>query len=70
MFGTHESTFNRILVAENFFQLKQIFADYQNISGHNMETAIKVKMLKYLYIYFSKNKYQLIILYCSFEEIF
>ena len=39
-FGTNESTFNAILVQRNLWQLKQIFAEYKNLTGHDIENAI------------------------------
>lgn len=39
--GTDESTFNMILCQRNFAQLRVIFDEYQRITGHDIEKAIK-----------------------------
>jgi len=39
--GTDESTFNSILAAQNFNQLRLVFDEYQTASGHSIEQAIQ-----------------------------
>lgn len=41
MFGTDESVFNSVLCQKNYEQLKLIFQEYQQITGHSFEQAIK-----------------------------
>ncbi|XP_046965997.1 annexin B10 isoform X4 [Vanessa cardui] len=42
--GTDEEIFNKILAHESFAQLRLIFEEYKNISGHTIEQAIKAEI--------------------------
>lgn len=40
-FGTDESTFNMVLCQRNYAQLQLVFQEYERITGHDIEKAIK-----------------------------
>jgi len=42
-FGTDESTFNMVLCQRNYAQLELVFNEYQRLSGHDIEEAIKAE---------------------------
>jgi annexin A7/11 len=42
--GTNEVAFNRIFATESFPHLKAVFEEYQRITGHDLEKAIKSEM--------------------------
>lgn len=40
-FGTDESVFNKIMCQRNYAQLRMVFNEYQQLTGHSFEDAIK-----------------------------
>ncbi|GBP85379.1 Annexin B10, partial [Eumeta japonica] len=42
--GTDEEIFNKILAHDSFAQLRLVFEEYKNISGHTIEQAIKAEL--------------------------
>lgn len=41
MLGTDESTFNTILCTRSYPHLRRVLMEYQRMSGHTLEQAIK-----------------------------
>lgn len=42
--GTDEMVFNRIFAMESYAQLRLVFDEYQKLTGHPIESAIKSEM--------------------------
>lgn len=64
IFGTDESEFVRIMVSRSFSQLKATFVEYEKISGHPIEVAIKKETsgdLKNALISFGKFSFNVVL---------